>query len=117
MSRQQILAPLTDAETVRQLMVHHLVLPLDAMVKVLSLVLLMGAETVVAIEDIMQDAVVIVMVKPQIRVRQTAVETALATLDIAQDVVEIATDRAQQLVQHTIVETALVIVVMEHVLL
>lgn len=87
MSRQQILALLTDAETVRQLMVHHLVLPLDAMVKVLSLVLLMDAETVVA------------------------------TLDIAQDVVETAMDRAHQLVQRTIVETALAIVVMEHVLL
>lgn len=87
MSRQQILALLTDAETVHQLMVQHLVLPLDAMVKVLSLVLLMDAETVVAI------------------------------LDIGQDVAETATDRARQLVQHIIVETVLVIVVMEHVLL
>ena len=87
------------------------------MVKVLSLVLLMGAETVVAIEDIMPDVVVIVMVKPQIRVRQTAVETALAILDIGQDVAKTAMDRVQQLVQRTIVETVLVIVVMEHVLL
>ena len=63
------------------------VLPLDAMVRVLSLVLLMDAATVVAIEDIMLDAV----------------ETAM--------------DRAQQLVQRTIVETVLVIEVMEHVLL
>ena len=73
--------------TVPQLMVRHLALPLDAMVKVLSLVLLTDAETVIAIEDITQDAV----------------ETAI--------------DRAQQLVQHTIAETVLVIVVMEHVLL
>lgn len=87
MSRQQILALLTDAETVPQLMVRPLVLPLDVTVKVLSLALLMDAETVVAIEDIMQD------------------------------VVETATDRAQQLVQRTIVETVLVIEVMEHVLL
>ena len=68
-------------------MVQRLVLPLDAMVRVLSLVLLMDAETVAAIEDIMLDAV------------------------------GTATDRAQQLVQRTIVETVLVIEVMEHVLL
>ena len=61
------------------------------------LALLMGAETVVAIEDIMPDVVVIVMVKPQIRVRQTAVETALAILDIGQDVAETAMDREQRL--------------------
>ena len=57
------------------------------MVRVLSLVLLMDAETVLAIEDIMQGAV------------------------------ETVTDRVQQLVQRIIVETVLVIVVMEHVLL
>lgn len=87
------------------------------MVSLVSLVLLMDVVTVVAIEDTMQDVVVIVTVKPQIRVRQTAVETALAILDIGQDVAETAMDRAQQLVQRTIVETVLVIVVMEHVLL
>ena len=87
------------------------------MSRLISLVLLMGAETVVAIEDIMLDAVVIVTVKPQIRVRQTAVETAVVIQDTQLVVVETAMDRAQQLVQRTIVETVLAIVVMEHVLL
>lgn len=77
----------------------------------------MDAETVVAIEDIMSDVVVIVMVKLQIRALQTAVETVHVILDIMRAVVETATDRAQQLVQRTIVETVLVIEAMEHVLL
>ena len=81
------------------------------------LALLMGAETVVAIEDIMQDVVVIVTVKPQIRVRQTDVAIAVVILDIGQDVAETAMDRARQLVQHTIVEIVLVIAVIAHVLL
>lgn len=81
------------------------------------LALLTDAEIVAAIEDTQLDAVVIVMVKPQIRALQMAVETAHVILDIMRAVVETAMDRAQQLVQRTIVETVLVIAVMEHVLL
>ena len=81
------------------------------------LALLMGAETVVAIEDIMSDVVVIVMVKPQIHVLRMDVAIVHVMLGITQDVAETAMDRAQQLVQRTIVETVLVIAVMEHVLL
>ena len=77
----------------------------------------MDAVTVIAIKDTQQDAAVIVMVKPQIRVRQTAVETVHVILDIMLDVVETVTDRAQQLVQHIIVAIVVVIEVMEHVLL
>ena len=77
----------------------------------------MGAETALAILDIMRDVVVIVMVKPQIHVLRMDVAIVHVMLGITQDVVETAMDRAQQLVQHIIVETVLVIVVMEHVLL
>ena len=77
----------------------------------------MGAETALAILDIMRDVVVIVMVKPQIHVLLMDVAIVLVMLGITQDVVETAMDRAQQLVQRTIVETVLVIAVMEHVLL
>lgn len=77
----------------------------------------MDAETVVAIEDIMQDAVVIATVKLQIRALPMAVETAAVILDTQLVVAETAMDRAQQLVQRTIAETVLAIVVMEHVLL
>lgn len=81
------------------------------------LALLTDAEIVAAIEDTQLDAVVIVMVKLQIHALQTVAVTALAILDIGQDVAETAMDRVHQLVQHIIAETVLVIVVTEHVLL
>ena len=62
------------------------------MSRLISLVLLTDAVTVVAIEDIMLDAVVIVTVKPQIRVRQTAVETAVVIQDTQLVVAETAMD-------------------------
>lgn len=81
------------------------------------LALLTDAETAVAIEDIMQDAVVIVTVKLQIHALPMVAVTVHVILDIEQAVVETAMDRAQQLVQLIIAEIALAIVVMEHVLL